>query len=334
MANYRTENSEEEALFRSYPYALYFVQSPSTASHANSNTNNYDHSPPRSADQEAARLALSRYSSSRGSNNSFPQDQSKKKLHDSAGDDQVPDNAGKGGGVVKSTGVVFAAAAAEEDEYDYDYGDERKRGWIEYLSFRYSDSGWWVLVQLSWRFLLSLVIALVVFYVAAKPPPPTLSVQIAGIRQFRLGEGVDGSGVATKILSCNCSIHVMIDNNSKLFGLHIHPPIMEMLFGHLPLAISQGREVYGGSEDLTLLRLSVGTRNKAMYGAGRNMEDMLESGQGLPLTIRVRLRLAWMPRLTGITPLKTHKDEGLLQRAKAISVLVRSNIVLVIWRRA
>ncbi|KAL0464428.1 UNVERIFIED_CONTAM: hypothetical protein Slati_0330400 [Sesamum latifolium] len=92
MVNHRTEYSDEEALFRSYPYALYFVQSPSAASHAN-----YDlHS-----DQEPTRLALSRYSSSRGSNNSFLQDQSKKKLN-SAGDDHVPENAGKGGGNVKS----------------------------------------------------------------------------------------------------------------------------------------------------------------------------------------------------------------------------------------
>ncbi|KAL0397567.1 UNVERIFIED_CONTAM: hypothetical protein Scaly_0205100 [Sesamum calycinum] len=245
-ANYRTEYSEEESLFRSYPYALYYVQSPSTASHAN-----YDvHSPPRS-DQEATRLALSRYSSSRGSNNSFLQDQSKKKLH-SAGDDHVPENAGKGGVVVKP-GVDFAAAAEEEEEYDYDYGI---RGTEDGFSIYRSGT----------------------------------RILIAGIRQFRLGEGVDGSGVATKILSCNCSIHVMIDNNSKLFALHIHPPIMEMLFARLPLAISQGREVYAGSSDLTLLRLSVGTRNKAMYGAGRNMEDMLESGEGLGLVIRVRLR--------------------------------------------
>ncbi|KAL0425613.1 UNVERIFIED_CONTAM: hypothetical protein Sradi_1096100 [Sesamum radiatum] len=252
-ANYRTEYSEEESLFRSYPYALYYVQSPSTASHAN-----YDvHSPPRS-DQEATRLALSRYSSSRGSNNSFLQDQSKKKLH-SAGDDHVPENAGKGGVVVKP-GVDFAAAEEEEEEYDYDYGDQRNRGFSIYRSG-----------------IVSLINCV------------SLSM-IAGIRQFRLGEGVDGSGVATKILSCNCSIHVVIDNNSKLFALHIHPPIMEMLFARLPLAISQGREVYAGSSDLTLLRLSVGTRNKAMYGAGRNMEDMLESGEGLGLVIRVRLR--------------------------------------------
>lgn len=39
-----------------------------------------------------------------------------------------------------------------------------------------------------------------------------------------------------------------------------------------------------------MFRLNVGTRNKAMYGAGRNMQDLLESGKGLPLVIRVSLR--------------------------------------------
>lgn len=63
-------------------------------------------------------------------------------------------------------------------------------------------------------------------------------VQMAGIREFGLAEGVDGSGVTTKILTCNCSINLIIDNKSKLFGLHIHPPTMEMSFGRLPFALA------------------------------------------------------------------------------------------------
>ena len=62
--------------------------------------------------------------------------------------------------------------------------------------------------------------------------------QMAGVRQFVLGEGVDASGVTTKILTCNCSIDLLIENKSKLFGLHIHPPIMDISFGHLPFAMS------------------------------------------------------------------------------------------------
>ncbi|GFP92108.1 hypothetical protein PHJA_001354900 [Phtheirospermum japonicum] len=116
-------------------------------------------------------------------------------------------------------------------------------------------------------------------------------VNIARIRQFRLGEGVDMSGVTTKIVSCNCSMDLIIDNNSKLFALHIHPPDMEILFGHLPFAEMQGKELYAGSNDITLFRLSVGTRNKPMYGAGRNMQDLLQSGEGLPLVLRVSFRM-------------------------------------------
>lgn len=52
----------------------------------------------------------------------------------------------------------------------------------------------------------------------------------------------------------------------------------------------QGRELFAGNDDLTLLRYHVGTKNKPMYGAGRNMQDFLESGKGLPLIIRVSLK--------------------------------------------
>lgn len=58
--------------------------------------------------------------------------------------------------------------------------------------------------------------------------------QMAGIKEFELGEGVDGSGVTTKILTCNCSMDLVIENKSKLFGLHIQPPLLQMFFGSLP----------------------------------------------------------------------------------------------------
>ncbi|KAL8496005.1 hypothetical protein ACS0TY_019938 [Phlomoides rotata] len=257
-----SKESEEEALFRSYPYAVYFVQSPSTISHAN----------------EGA--ALSRYSSSRGSNNSFFQ--LNKKLN------SADENAEKSVEIVnmKSHDQQHCEEDEEEEEEYVNY-----KGW-KYFSFGYSDSGWWFLLQLSWRFLVSFLIALLVFYVAAKPPAPNFSIKVAGIRDFRLGEGVDSSGVTTKLLSCNCSINLFIDNKSKLFALHIHPPILHIFFDHLPFAMSQrqGRELSAGNDDITMYRLNVGTRNKAMYGAGRNMQDLLESGKGLPLVIRVSLR--------------------------------------------
>lgn len=51
----------------------------------------------------------------------------------------------------------------------------------------------------------------------------------------------------------------------------------------------QGQEVYAYSDGKTSFQLSIGTKNKAMYGAGRSMQDMLESGKGLPLDIHISL---------------------------------------------
>ncbi|KAL8031764.1 hypothetical protein ABFX02_13G048800 [Erythranthe guttata] len=198
-----SEEEEVESLFRSYPYAaLYLVQSPPSTvnSHATASSN-YNHLHHLNSCNNNS--PISHYSSSRGSNNSFLQDGDKKKLHSHEA-----------------------------------LRNEEKRGWIKYLSFGYSNSGMWILVQLSWRFLLSLIIALFVFYIAAKPPPPNIFIKIGGIGGFRLAEGVDGSGASTKILSCNCSIDLIIENKSKLFGLHINPPFIQLLFGHLPFAVS------------------------------------------------------------------------------------------------
>lgn len=270
MTNHKPMESEEESLFRSYPFAVYFVQSPSTLSNTNSS-----HDLPN-PNQETARATLSHYSSSRGSNNSF--------LHDKKSiflpyDDKIR---------VKNLVLGNDKEDEDVDEEEEDkntYG--REMGWWRYFTFRHSSSSLWICLQIVLRFLVSLGLALLVFYLATKPPTPKLSVKIAGIREFGLGEGVDASGVTTKLLNCNFSIQLVIDNKSKLFGLHIQPPLLSISFTNLPFAISVGQEIYAYSDGKTGFHLSIGTKNKPMYGAGRSMQDMLESGKGLPLDIRM-----------------------------------------------
>ncbi|RZC77489.1 hypothetical protein C5167_001640 [Papaver somniferum] len=118
--------------------------------------------------------------------------------------------------------------------------------------------------------------------------------QVARIPNFRLSEGVDASGVTTKILNCNCSLALEVDNRSKLFGLHIHPSTIRMSFGPLIFATSRPTtkdfKLYAADDTLTKFKLYIGAKNKAMYGDGRSMQDMLESGKGLPLVIKINLR--------------------------------------------
>ncbi|XP_009354743.2 uncharacterized protein LOC103945878 [Pyrus x bretschneideri] len=318
-------DQDEEALFHPYP-CPYYVQSPSAISHSNSadirNTilESEFHSltrpnpANRTLHDEASCFTLSRYSSSRGSSHSF---QYQKKISfDARSNGTGTDNCKnrlvitvKGGGCGNGGDDH---GDNEDDEEEYCYGLENRSGWWKRnCSYRNSDSFAWIFLQISWRAVLSLCIALLVFYVATKPPPPKVSIQMAGIGQFGLGEGVDGSGVTTKFLTINCSINLMIENKSKLFGLHIRPPTMEMCFGRLPFALSHGPKLYAESGS-SKFKLYVGTRNKPMYGAGRSMDDMLKSGKGLPLVLRVRVRSSFRVVWNLIKPKFHHQAECFL----------------------
>ncbi|XP_028091339.1 uncharacterized protein LOC114291671 isoform X2 [Camellia sinensis] len=335
MANNHRMDAEEEALFRTYPYALYFVQSPSTVSHSNSadlRTSNESafHSPLRSESntnpltthppQDLSRFALSRYSSSRGSNNSFLHE--KKIAYDLQSHGTTGTENGENRLISVHHGVDCDHDGDDDDDEEEEDDEEYfgKKGcwwWWRYLSFRTSSSLVWITLQIIWRFLVSLAIALVVFYIVTKPPPPNMSIKILGIREFGLGEGVDGTGVTTKILTCNCSMDLVVENKSKLFNLHVHPPIMELTFASLPLAISYGPKLYAGSDGTTSFQLNVATKNKPMYGAGRAMQDMLDMRKGLPLAINVRLRSSFWVVWGLIKPKFHHEEKCLLviQRA-------------------
>ncbi|KAF9598101.1 hypothetical protein IFM89_024446 [Coptis chinensis] len=331
MANQKIENVEdEEALFNSYHCpVLYYVQSPSTISHANSNecrnsdstvlspyrTENFITTRPSNPNHDVARFILSRYSS-HGSNNTFLHE--KKISYDLQSHET---------GATTENGALLRMCGSEEHkdvandhveqevDDDDDYGIEwkgRSKGCWRFFSFDTSSTCCWFFLQLSWRFMVSLGVALLVFFLATNPPPPIIMTKVARIPQFALAEGVDQSGVTTKILTCNCSLNLYVDNKSKLFGLHIRPSTIQMSFGPVVFATTQDPKLYAESHGSSIFTLYVGTKNKAMYGAGRSMQDMLESGEGLPLIVRFRLSTNFKVVWNLINPKFHHNVECML----------------------
>ncbi|ESQ49221.1 hypothetical protein EUTSA_v10022398mg [Eutrema salsugineum] len=165
------------------------------------------------------------------------------------------------------------------------------------MPLRSPNSRWWIVLQILWRFLFSFGVALLVFYISTQPPQPNISLRIGRFNQFVLEEGVDSHGVSTMFLTCNCSTKLIVDNKSNVFGLHLHPPTIKFFFGPLNFAKAEGTKLYASSHESTTFRLYIGTNNRAMYGAGREMEDMLQSRAGLPLILRMKLisdfRVVW-----------------------------------------
>lgn len=159
-------------------HCAYYVQSPSTFSLANVN------SPTRSETTtttvttynsnktivDTTKITLSHYSSSRGSSNSFLPDS--KKVD---GDDR--DNLGKNRLIIVNHRHDDKEEEEDEEEY-WSYGSGKRSFWWRYFSFERSNSCGWVSIQIGWRFFLSLLVSLLVFYIATKPPPPHVSLKV------------------------------------------------------------------------------------------------------------------------------------------------------------
>ncbi|GMN53604.1 hypothetical protein TIFTF001_022737 [Ficus carica] len=321
------QDQEASSLFHSYPCA-YYVQSPSTVCSSHADVKNST-AAPESAFHSPVRhdtnpnILRHDSSSSRGSNHYFNLHQKKisydARSHET---DMMMNNAELNRLIVVDTtsSTVLDDHHHHDDDDDDEYyyegkmmnSNSRRGWWKRNCSYGNSDSSVWICLQISWRFLASLSVALLVFYIASRPPPPKVSIQMGRIGEFVLGEGVDASGVTTKILTCNCSLDLIIDNKSKLFGLHIHPPIMQLSFHRLTLALSHGPKKLYAETGTTTFPLNIGTRNKPLYGAGREMEDMLESGQRMPLMIGVKLSSSFRVVFNLIQPKFHHQLHCLL----------------------
>ncbi|KAI3932499.1 hypothetical protein MKW92_047494 [Papaver armeniacum] len=335
----------DQILLLTYPSsALYYVQSPSDHSTNTDCRNNelaFISSPYGSDDkytstnarnsvhgQDVSRSLLSRYSSSRGSNNSFVHEKkitygANEDFHEkSIGMDEIDEDDDDPCLTLcekkqkdQHHHEERKCCEIENDFYDDDdfYEDGRRTGFWRLFSFGTYNSCWWTLIQIFWRILVSFGVALLVFYLATRPPTPKISIEVARIPNFRLSEGVDASGVTTKILNYNCSLALEVDNRSKLFGLHIHPSTIRMSFGPLIFATSgpttKDFKLYAADDTLTKFKLYIGAKNKAMYGAGRSMQDMLESGKGLPLMIKINLRSNFNVVWNYVKPMFSHYAE-------------------------
>lgn len=332
---------EEEAILEYGNYGSYYVQSPSSVSHAHSTTESescrnsqlllvppyHHHSPLQEEEQNisygstkpllnqidddnqlqdhhhalsselgAARTStfsnLSRCSSSRASTTSFVHQNKMMMTVPSAADHNAKIIVNGSGGKNDNNNIVVHASSAlkrwgkvdDEEEYCYNYEDDKGHCW-QYFSFSTYPSSVWIALQVLWRLLLSAMVALLVFYLITKPPPPHISVKVIKVNQFELTEGVDLTGVATNFLSCNISLTTIIDNRSKVFGIHILSPVVDIHFDRVSFIISQGPKLYVRSREWREMEVYTGTTKKAMYGGGRNMEDMLSSQTGLPLII-------------------------------------------------
>ena len=56
---------------------------------------------------------------------------------------------------------------------------------------------------------------------------------------FYAGEGTDHSGVPTKLLTTNCSLHISVYNPATMFGIHVTSGPIHLSYSEISIAVGQ-----------------------------------------------------------------------------------------------
>jgi hypothetical protein len=64
-------------------------------------------------------------------------------------------------------------------------------------------------------------------------------VQSLVMDDFYAGEGTDHSGVPTKLVTTNCSLHVSVYNPATMFGIHVTSGPIRLIYSEISIAVGQ-----------------------------------------------------------------------------------------------
>jgi hypothetical protein len=65
-------------------------------------------------------------------------------------------------------------------------------------------------------------------------------VQSLTVENFYAGEGVDRTGVPTKLVTVNCSLQIDVENPSTMFGIHVSLTSIQLMYSQqIPIANGQ-----------------------------------------------------------------------------------------------
>ncbi|VVB15013.1 unnamed protein product [Arabis nemorensis] len=128
-----------------------------------------------------------------------------------------------------------------------------------------------------------------VLWGASHPFSPTVSVNSFNLHSFYYGEGVDRTGVATRILSIKSSVKVTIDSPAPYFGIHVSSSTFNLTYSALTLATGQLTSYYQPRKSKHIAIVKVHGSEVPLYGAGPLLAASDKKGK-IPVKLEFEIR--------------------------------------------
>lgn len=110
------------------------------------------------------------------------------------------------------------------------------------------------------------------------------------MHSFYYWEGLDNTGVPTKIMNIKCSMEITTHNPSTFFGIHVSSSDFKLIYSRqFTLAITQLKSYYQPKESNHTSRINLVGSKVPLYGAGADLADSDHNG-GVPVKLEFEIR--------------------------------------------
>ncbi|CAL0323991.1 unnamed protein product [Lupinus luteus] len=118
---------------------------------------------------------------------------------------------------------------------------------------------------------------------------PMLSVKSFTLHNFYFGEGSDLTGVATKMLTVNCSIIMTVHNPATFFGIHVSSNPVNLMYSEVTVATGELNKYYQQRKSNQTVSVNLQGSKVPLYGAGASFAGLVDN-QKIPMMLIFEVR--------------------------------------------
>ncbi|KVI01254.1 Late embryogenesis abundant protein, LEA-14 [Cynara cardunculus var. scolymus] len=108
------------------------------------------------------------------------------------------------------------------------------------------------------------------------------------VNNFYYGEGLDVTGVPTKLLTVNCTVKMNIQNPATFFGIHVSSTSLNLFYSQVMVGTGQFMKYYQPKKSQRTVWVNLEGRRVPLYGAGAALV-MSDSNGNVPLKLEFEI---------------------------------------------
>ncbi|XP_024959063.1 uncharacterized protein LOC112500033 [Cynara cardunculus var. scolymus] len=123
---------------------------------------------------------------------------------------------------------------------------------------------------------------------ASRPYRLQLQMKSWRVNNFYYGEGLDVTGVPTKLLTVNCTVKMNIQNPATFFGIHVSSTSLNLFYSQVMVGTGQFMKYYQPKKSQRTVWVNLEGRRVPLYGAGAALV-MSDSNGNVPLKLEFEI---------------------------------------------